>query len=173
MPRRSTEVWKRIRARYERGGTPIVEIARDEGLSREAIYARARRKGWDRPRGDADCGDRERIEQAVRRLLAFSDRLSRSIVETGATSASEGQSCGETDSGVERERLDDIERQIKLLQSLVRTIQALARLSAGSANGRTGSTSGTDEGADDGSDNDLADMRRELARRLDRAVEGG
>ena len=99
---------------------------------------------------------------------------------------SHGGSARDTDAG-----LGEVERRVKLLQSLVRSVQALARLEgADGARGAhsVGSRRATirqDDRAEDNraegdrakgdhiGDDDIAAMRRELERRLDRAVGQG
>lgn len=159
--------WHRIRDRYEAGGEPVRAIARGEGISRSALYRRARCEGWrHRRRADEPA---EPLDAIVARLLGLCARIGQDLSRASIGSRASGEGVDSSDEQERSSDIDGVERQVRLLQSFTRSVQTLAKLSG--ADGGSGRASQAADDAD--GEDDIALMRRELERRLDRAVAGG
>ena len=109
-------VWARVRERYEHGIEAVTTIARDIGLSRQALAARARLEGW-APRGVA--APRAQKGQGTRATLArfkalLQQRLTEFEAQIGTLSAEASAATSE--------------RDIRAMNTLVRTLEKVLEL---------------------------------------------
>ena len=172
----SPEKIERLRARYEARDETIAAICADEGVSEKTLHALRRRFEW-RPRSKTlNKAAAARGKTAPPRTKAGARRSpAKTIVKARPVSAPppgavdmptliariRRQLQGALEAAQERGGAADPDKTANLMASLTRTLQTLRALEKDTTQ---------DERRDDGSDApplDLAELRRELARRLD------
>lgn len=109
-------LWARVRERYENGIEAVTVIARDAGITRQALTARARIEGW-RMRGFALT--KQKRAQGTRQTLArfkalLQQRLSEFEAQIGSLSAEASAATSE--------------RDIRAMNTLVRTLEKVLEL---------------------------------------------
>lgn len=109
-------VWARVRERYEHGIEAVATIAKDAGITRQALTARARSEGW-KMRGYAQTQSRR--GQGTRATLArfkalLQQRLSEFEAQIGTLSAEANAATSE--------------RDIRAMNTLVRTLEKVLEL---------------------------------------------
>ncbi|MCA3555298.1 hypothetical protein [Aestuariivirga sp.] len=109
-------VWARVRERYENGIEAVTAIARDAGITRQALSARARAEGW-KMRGYAHAQSRR--AQGTRATLArfkalLQQRLTEFEAQIGTLSAEANAATSE--------------RDIRAMNTLVRTLEKVLEL---------------------------------------------
>ncbi|MBX3528309.1 MAG: hypothetical protein KF904_19075 [Rhodoblastus sp.] len=172
----SPEKIERIRARYEARDETIAAICADEGVNEKTLHALRRKLEW-RPRSKAlqkaAAGGRKptprKAKATARRAPAKKPAKARpvSAPPPGAVDMPtliariRRQLQGALEAAQERGPAADPDKTANLMASLTRTLQTLRALEKDTTQ---------DERRDDGSDApplDLAELRRELARRID------
>lgn len=159
-PRLTAAEWMGVRSQYEHTDKPVAGIAREAGIGRSTLSARARRENWRRRRPS-------RVRTAAEGLTDIPAQVERTIErELGAIDAILAQLA----SGGEPTPAS--ERTARTLASLTRTLKEVQRLRAAEAEERKKSAAAADDDMpeDDDLPRDIDEFRRELARRIDAFV---
>ena len=107
-------LWARVRERYEDGIEAVTVIARDAGITRQALAARARIEGW-MLRGHAARKKPQGTRETLSRFKALlQQRLSEFEAQIGSLSAEASAATSE--------------RDIRAMNTLVRTLEKVLEL---------------------------------------------
>lgn len=163
MARHGPEVWRRVKRAYETGEESLPAIAAREGVSLSGVHRHARAGRW--RRRETGRRETERRARTTERLLLLSEDLTQALMREGADG-------GDDENGGRNDERDAagfarIERRVRTLSSLVRSVQAIARLGDAEIG-----PAGEPE-SDAATDAERERLRAELERRLDRALEDG
>lgn len=176
--------WERVRARYETGGVTVAGLAAEEGVNEATIYARARRKGWARRRAALSDAERRAVwrRRVAQQLSSLAEELGAALAASCAD-ITKGESADDHDDPEARdtgcdgrgrtERLEAVERRVRALQSLLRSVREIERLGEPKGGPGAGEAAQTADRTGDDADDPYAVLRGELERRLDRLVAGG
>lgn len=107
-------LWARVRERYENGIEAVTTIARDAGITRQALAARARIEGW-RLRGSSTRRKPQGTRETLSRFKALlQQRLSEFESQIGSLTAEANAATSE--------------RDIRAMNTLVRTLEKVLEL---------------------------------------------
>src|SRR5262245_40317632 len=176
MTKRAPPNWERARDEYAHCPDALAIIAERNGISRSGLQDRAKQEGWERkvetiprerydtkkivPRGASPRPEQRRLQRLLKWLYKILEQKVR-IMEQRIALASEP--------GAEPQSAADIERDIRSINAMAKAfaqvIELEERARASGESEKEETSSGVPEDADE--------LRRDLARRLERMHRSG